>query len=138
MDGEQLSSRHFSYLEIIETQCSRYLEMGMPWNDFWDGDPDMYPHYRKAFKAKRDYEYTMLWLQGRYTYEAHARALADSLRGEGYAPVGYLEEPFPRTEKEAKEQKARCEREAYERNMAIFKAQVEAVNANMRAKRKDN
>jgi hypothetical protein len=112
--------------------------MGMTWDEFWDSSPDIYPCYRKAFKSKRDYEYTMMWLQGRYAYEAHIRALADCLRGEGHDPIGYLDEPFPRSEKEAKEQKERREREAYERNIAIFKAQVEAVNASIRAKRKDN
>ena len=51
------------------------MAMGMPYTEYWDGEPYAVKHYREAYKIKQDEQNAMLWLQGLYNYIGVATAL---------------------------------------------------------------
>ena len=51
------------------------MAMGMPYTEYWDGNPYIVKHYREAYKIKQDEQNAMLWLQGLYNYIGVATAL---------------------------------------------------------------
>lgn len=114
------------------------MSYGMTYRQFWQGDVAAHKQYRKAYELKRVQENTMLWLQGRYVYEAIC-ATAPILRAFSKArvPNDYLKEPFDIT---AEQRKARAEREARERyeriqrNVAAF---AKVFNAEREKERSD-
>ena len=72
-----------------------YMSMGMTWDDFWHGDPQMAVAFRKADKLRikrRDQE---LWLQGRYVYDAMlAAAPLYQTFARSHRPRKYDEKPY--------------------------------------------
>jgi hypothetical protein len=77
--------------------------MGMSYNQFWEGPPEMAIAYRKAYRLKREAENEALWLQGLYNYDAFAVVLANAFRSKGAKRQNYFEKPidiFPLTEEE--------------------------------------
>ena len=91
------------------------MAMGMPYELFWDGDPTAVKQFRQAYDLKLEQENSMLWLQGRYIYDALLKvypafnALTKTNKIEPYG------DPYPITkkgirDKEEEEAKARMER----------------------------
>lgn len=102
---------------------------GMPYNEFWHGDPWLAASYRKAYVERRKAENTRDWLQGAYFYNAITAAMANAFRKKGAQPVNYLEEPFqifPLTAEEKAEKQAKEEKilmDAMLRQAAILRSQ---------------
>ena len=49
--------------------------MGMPSQEYWDGEPWLVKAYREAYKIKQDEDNAMAWLHGLYNYIGVATAL---------------------------------------------------------------
>lgn len=102
-----------TFAEIFEDVCPYYMSIGMSYDDFWNGDPEMAKYYRKAEKIRMKRENRNLWLQGLYIYHA-VGDLAPILRFRTRGSVKaepYLSEPFAIDEEEQKEreEKSRAE-----------------------------
>ena len=75
-----------------------YLNMGMTFQQYWYDDPCLVIAYRKAYEMKREYDNSMLWLQGKYFYDA---LLAVAPRYNSFKPKRaekYVQEPYPISE----------------------------------------
>ena len=72
--------------------------MGMTFQQYWYDDPCLVIAYRKAYEMKREYDNSMLWLQGKYFYDA---LLAVAPRYNSFKPKRaekYVQEPYPISE----------------------------------------
>jgi hypothetical protein len=84
-----------TYRDMFEEYFADYLVMGMSYDEFYNGDPNLVRAYRKAYKTKLQNRNIEMWLQGAYVYEAVSRitplmhAFAKNPK-----PVPYLTEPF--------------------------------------------
>lgn len=109
-----------------------YMQMGMSYAEFYDGDPTLVIAYRKAFEMQRKHENHMLWLQGRYVYDAMCAVyplFRFSFKGGEIRPNEYLNEPYPTDEKELEEMAQRREKEAYEERLRQQQAHVAAMRS---------
>lgn len=114
MDGE-ITSRPvidntlqavFSYYEPY------YLSLGMPAEEYWNGEPDRIHAYEQAEIYRQKQRNVNAWVQGSYIYEALCSALSQAFGGEGR----YVEAPYDlyltkqeREAKSAKENQARTD-----------------------------
>lgn len=72
MDGGEPSApfRYNTITERLEAECAMYMSIGMTYDQFWDGEPEQFPIYRKAYRQRLENQSYMAWLQGEYIYEA--------------------------------------------------------------------
>lgn len=104
--------------------------MGMTPDQYWHGDVTLARAYRKAYDIKRHEQNFNLWLQGRYIYEtlcAVAPLYRFSLKNGEIKAQSYVEEPYPLTKKDAREQEERRQKQDFERMLA--KVEKQAGNA---------
>ena len=124
------SASHFSYSKLFREQCIVYMSIGMSYEEFWEKDVDLVKFYREAHQLKQKQKDYDLWLQGRYFYDALC-AVSPVLHA--FAPQGtkahpYVEQPYPRTQKDLVERQKKIMRE----NAEAFRAFVEAKNEERR------
>ena len=104
--------------EVFLRVFPQYLAMGMSYDEFWRGPAHLAKAYREAEELRRKQEEWARWRQGAYIYDALLR-VAPVMRasfGSGRAEPGkYPDEPWPLTEKEARERAEAREKENYER-----------------------
>lgn len=110
-------SPSLSYTEVFESAFPYYLSIGMTYEQFWEGQPSLTVHYRKANELKRERQNLEAWLQGYYVYEAIGAfvEILPAFPKKGAKPHPYLEEPLPIGEKASKERAERKQREKMER-----------------------
>ena len=110
--------------------------MGLSWDEYWNGDPEMLAATRKAFHLQTLHQNRTMWLQGLYIYEA---LLDASPVYHDFAkhpkPIPYLKEPFALDAEELEARKKRDEEEADKKTQATVRAWVERVNR-MKAEKK--
>ena len=110
------------------------MSIGMPYNDFWNGDVSMVKAYRKAYELQEKRRNQELWLQGMYVYEALCDAsplFRFSMKKGAVKPEPYAKEPYPITEAEVREREEREARQKEERLKAQFTAFAERVRTKM-------
>ena len=88
-----------------------YLAIGMPYELFWNGDPELAKVYRDAHDLRMQQQNQELWAQGLYNFRAFKSVLETIVMGvmgsKGGKPSEYPQEPLPLTEAD---QKAALER----------------------------
>lgn len=81
-----------------------YLAIGMPNDEFWNGDPMLAKAYRDAHELRKEMRNEEIWLQGGYNLRAFKsviEAFAYGLSGgKGAKPSEYPKEPFAFTKHE--------------------------------------
>jgi len=140
VDGDDLEesepSEPQTLAEIFNWAFPYYLAMGMTYDEFWHGAPSLVKAYRKAYDMKRHERNYELWLQGRYIFEAlRCAPLLVGFPDKGYKPpsgAGYPEQPYPMSEREAREREIQRENE----NTKRFIAQLEAESKRNMEKKK--
>jgi hypothetical protein len=88
-----------------------YMNMGMTYDEFWHGAPEMVISYRKAYRLKLEDMNRELWLQGQYFHDAVAVALSNAFRKRGAQTQKYLEKPYDLFEKTEEEKAAEIRKE---------------------------
>ena len=83
-----------------------YLAIGMPYELFWYGEPNLVKVYREAHELRAAQTNQELWMQGQYNYRAF-RSIMEGFSygmsgGKGSKPSEYPREPIPITEYEQK------------------------------------
>lgn len=132
MDGELVrdstsstgqAQQRLSYSDIFEEQFPYYLSIGMTPGEYWDGDPSLVKAYRKAHKTKLELQNQLLWLQGRYVYDAICQAspIFQAFAKKGTKPIPYDKEPYPLASNSKKE-KETAEKKVYDNNKAYMEA----------------
>ncbi len=93
---------------------------------FWRGDCDLCPAYRKAEELRISRVNREAWLSGAYIYDALCRVspVLHAFAPNGTTPEPYPERPFPVTEAEVRER----QEEAMRLRAAEFAAYAEAYN----------
>lgn len=125
-----------SYTSEFEKCLPYYLSIGMSWEQFWHGDPEMARFYRQAHEMQLKQKNFELWLQGRYVYEAigDMAPVLHAFAKEGSTPTPYPSEPYPITEKDVREREERERREKYERIKAYVGRWANETNAKNKRK----
>lgn len=101
----------------LREACPLYIQYGMTYEQFWRGETGIHTAYRKAYEREMKLRNEMLWLQGRYVYDAVGALVPIlSMRSKARKPEPYLEHPYDITEKD---REAREEAEAKARYMKI-------------------
>lgn len=134
MDGDHLTtgepSQHSidappSLGDMFTQICPQYMVMGMTYDEFWHRPTTMHKAIRETWEIRRKNDEWARWRSGLYFYDALMCA-APVIRpnfGKGKVEPGkYPDEPWPLTDKEARE---REEAHAQER----FMRYLEQMNA---------
>lgn len=108
------------------------MSLGMTYEQFWHCGTAMHKAYREAFMIRQHNEEWSRWRQGAYIYDALLR-VAPVMRaafGKGKVEPGkYPEEPWPLTEKEAREREEAMRIRRMEQFMARLTAESEQEKA---------
>lgn len=64
------SKNQFTYSELFERECPRYMSMGMTYKEYWEGDNDLPIFYRKKHEYDLQHMNEMAYLQGVYVAKA--------------------------------------------------------------------
>lgn len=127
-DGGSSVSRPLTYAEQFEEACPYYMAMGMPYDEFWNGDCSAAAMYRKTYRLQKQMEDERAWLHGLYIYEAMCD-VAPILRAFSKVkkPIEYPGEPHG-IFKPAEKQKAAKDETQYDKMMARFTSIMAGVN----------
>jgi hypothetical protein len=106
--------------------CPFYLSIGVTYEQYWYGVPEIAKMYREAHKLRRKRTNEELWLNGIYMAEAITATVGNMFSKQKYE---YPTEPKPITEAEIEERREREKRERMERMKAKFIARALAHNA---------
>lgn len=92
------------YTEAFENAFPYYLAIGMPSDEYWNGDCRLVKWYREAQERKTNHENYMRWLQGYYIYYAiGAMSPALNALAKNHKPKDYIERPIPITQSATEE-----------------------------------
>lgn len=110
--GGNTSPAFVSFSELFQKHLPFYIAIGMSAAEYYDGDCTLVKAYREADKIQKERRNQEIWLQGLYFYEAliDVAPILVAFPEKGAKPGRFPEEPFPLTEKEAREQKERKDR----------------------------
>ncbi len=136
--GEEKFSKndlsHISYTEQFYSHLPFYLSIGMTYEQYWNEDCCLVKYFKQAHEMRQDRLNEELWLQGMYFYEALIDA-SPAFRSMGAKrPEKYVEEPYPRTEKNKKEQLEAKKKSAYADGFTKMQAFAANVNKKMQEK----
>lgn len=93
--------------QFIGELCAYYMALGMPREQFNDGDRFAFDDYENAFECRQILQNRMLHLQGLYNYRAFGSVLSSAFAPKGKKGEPYLEAPIPITKAERKAEKER-------------------------------
>lgn len=137
MGEDELSKTNLSlitYTEQFYSHLPFYLSIGMTYEQYWNEDCCLVKYYRKAHEIRQDRLNEQLWLQGLYIYEALVD-VSPALRAMGAKPPAqYVEEPYPRTDKQKEKQTETREKATYDKCQSKMQAFVTATNAKFKDK----
>ena len=107
VDGEserRVRSPFLTYTEQFYEVFPYYLSIGMTYEQFWDGDPQLVKYYRQADELRIDRKNQELWLQGLYVYEAlcDVAPILHAMAKKGTKAQPYPDKPYAITEKQRK------------------------------------
>ena len=114
--------------ETFERLCAWYLSIGMTYDDYWNGSPELVKTYREAHQYKTKAKNEELWREGYYVYIAVSTALSNGFRKKGATAQNYIEHPIPMTQLELKEQKEKEERTKLAKIMTFVKESIKVSN----------
>ena len=104
----------------------------MTYDQYWNDDPELAVHYRKADEIRIDRQNQLIWLQGLYIYEALCDVApifnAGAKKGTKVRP--YTNQPYSITERSRKLEEQEKERRVAEKGKKMM--QMFAANANRR------
>jgi len=114
---------------MLDRLCAYYMAIGVPCDEFWNGDYTRLKFYEEAHRIKTETMNQELWLQGLYFYEAVSIAINNAFRKKGEKASDYPKEPHritPLSEEEKEEEKRKM--------VENFRAQLNALDRKFTAK----
>ena len=94
------SSSPIFYKDVFYKCLPYYMSIGMTATEYFEGDAELVIYYRKAHELKIKEQNMMLWLQGRYIYDALAEVSPMYNSFKPSKPMDYNTEPYPLTKSE--------------------------------------
>lgn len=126
--------------ETFLNLCPKYMAMGMTYDEFWHSNTLHHYCVRKAWEEKKHYRNWEMWMQGAYIYESLLKVspvLKPFVKGK-VEPGKYPEEPYPLSEKEAREREEMRRRERMERFVAQLNKEIEKREENEKKEASEN
>ena len=119
-----------SYTSVFYDHFPYYLSIGMSPEQYWDGDPTLAKHYRKAEELRRKRRNEELWLQGMYIYEAlcDVSPVLNAFAKRGTKPRPYSDHPYALTLKDRDNERILQEKRDREKARRYMDAKMEAIN----------
>lgn len=125
----EVTSPQKSFTDIFDEVFPAYLAMGMSYDLFWHGEPELVRAYRKADVINRHRQNELLWLGGVYTAHALSATVGNMFtKGE---KAKYPSEPIPITEEELRQRKEAEQKAKMEAIKARFTAKALRINTAM-------
>lgn len=110
---EVLQPRSLS--EELDELCAFYMSIGVPYEEFWNGDYCQLKYHIKRYEIEKDRENQKMYIMGAYVFDALMATLQNfHLDGKHHQPVYYRKEPFdlnPKVEEEETPEKIRQQRQ---------------------------
>lgn len=112
-----------------------YISIGMPTDEFWNGDVELVKAYRKAWEYKQQQWNIQAYMNGLYTYQAIVRVapILHAFAKRGTKPIPYPDKPFDMDTKEQQEIKERNKGKELQDKIA---SAFERFNKSFRKKKK--
>lgn len=137
---EEKPKEQNTFSKIFREVFPHYLAIGMPAEEFWDGDSWLVKAYRDAYRIRSENEYKeadhRAWLTGVYIQRALA---ATPLVVNGFVPKGHHMKDYPNRpmsmEQEERDRKAtqkKQEENKQQMAQAMFQAFTEKMNRNIK------
>lgn len=133
MDGDPVTgepSAPITYTDAFSQLFPQYMVMGMSYDEYWNGHAILTKYYREAYDLRNHNDEWDRWRRGAYFYDALLR-VAPVMRaafGSGKVEPGkYPEEPYPLTDKEAREREEAKRQARLERLMAVLSKESETT-----------
>lgn len=117
------------FADTLDKWCAYYMTLGVPCDEFWNGDYTLLKYYVDAHKYAVDRRNEELWLQGMYFYHAISVALSNAF--DKHSKTRYPDKPYQLTEP-SEEQKER----ENQKKIDDFRASLMALGKRMEAKHK--
>lgn len=137
-NGEGGSKPILSYSEKFEELCGYYLSLGMTYDEYWEGDPEMTKHYREKYRCEMDQKNTELWLMGVYIYEALMDvAPLINLFDKHRKAIPYRTEPYPLTKRDNSKRQDREEKQKMQNGLDVMSAWMISANAKFKKKQQE-
>lgn len=115
-----------SYTDVFEQVCTYYLECGMPYDLYWNGDACAVRYYRPIKKNRIDEQNMLCLLLGTYFYEALCDASpVFNPMSKKHEPLPYRTEVIPLTKEQAEEQEEARQKKMIEEQIARFHRMME-------------
>lgn len=125
MDSKRLeeSTEKLDAVNIFETQCPKYMAMGMTYDEYWNGDPWLVKYYREAYKERLRAQNTMNYMQASYIYEVlcDVAPLYDSL-AKNRKPKPFRDAPYDMFSEDAEQHEEQRKLDAYHASIERMKA----------------
>jgi len=99
--------------EIFREVFPMYLAIGMSYDQFWRGDPELVISYRKADELRQKRSNEEAWLNGLYVYDALAATVYNMNRKKNQNPKSYMNQPIDfsaKASRESEEQRIKNEK----------------------------
>lgn len=93
--------------DFLSELCAYFMAIGMPREQFLDGDRMAFMDYENAWEYKQMISNNRLHLQGLYNYRAFGSVVSSLTATKGKKGEPYLQYPIPITETERKAEKQR-------------------------------
>ena len=118
------------YTEKFYELFPYYLAIGMTYDQYWNGDPTLVKHYRKADEIRKERRNEELWLQGMYIYEAlcDVSPVLHAFAKKGTKPQPYSEKPYAITETQHQRAVEEKERARIEKGKRFMEALMKSTN----------
>ena len=125
-----------SYTSIFNEQFPYYLLIGMSPEQYWDGDPTLAKHYRKADELRRKRRNEELWLQGMYVYEAlcDVSPVMNAFAKRGTKPRPYADHPYALTVKDREDEQILREKQEREKARKYMETKMAEINKRFKSK----
>lgn len=127
-------SYHTSFAKYATERFPYFLSIGMSYEDYWNGDPELATFYLKAEKIRKSKRNTELWLQGMYIFDALCKVspIFNPSAPSGTKAGEYPSRPYPITSEEVKKIKDKEHAEEVKNNADMFRMLVTAKNIKKR------
>ena len=124
------SAPSLTYTEKFYELFPYYLAIGMTYNQYWNDDPTLVRHYRKADEIRKERRNEELWLQGMYIYEAlcDVSPVLHAFAKKGEKPQPYSERPYAITETQHRRVEEEKERKRIEKGKRFMEALMKSTN----------
>lgn len=126
---KEVAPRSYTYGELLDLAFPYYLSIGMTPEQYWDGESEWKIAFRKAHKKKINDQNLMMWLQGRYIYDAVGSLypLFNAL-SKKKEPYPYVSEPYAIGKEEKEQREKEKARRQYEQRIADMHTRMNKWN----------